>query len=454
MKLPFSKEKRTGDEVLDKIERLEQALQEKKPRLKPGLAGILSFSKKKKPAELKLGEEQPKIEEGQLKQEQKPGQEERDKPKEEEKKHWREEKPLVEAHLPRGLAKLKALKGKMLLSRKKKRRFDLRRFVRSINLQSFLEKAGLERLDAKKVSKTLFRINIIICGVISFIITIMNISFSKGLLNLVIFLLGFWLTVFLITLAVIWGAYLFYLDMRIFNRTKAVEAVFPDFLQLTSANISAGMPIDRALWYAVRPGFGVLAKEIETVAKNTMAGEDLSSALTNFANKYNSKIIQRSISLLLEGMAAGGELADLLNKVAMNIEETKLIKKEMASSVTTYVIFIIFATIIAAPVLFGLSTQLLEVIKAITGRLGPTMSSSGSMMGFSFSGEAIKTKDFRIFAYLMLSISAFSSACIISIIRKGRVKDGLAQIPVFIIVSLLIYTFASLLIKGMFSSIL
>jgi archaellum biogenesis protein FlaJ (TadC family) len=213
------------------------------------------------------------------------------------------------------------------------------------------------------------------------------------------------------------------------------------------------MPIDRALWYAVRPGFGVLAKEIETVAKNTMAGEDLSSALTNFANKYNSKIIQRSISLLLEGMAAGGELADLLNKVAMNIEETKLIKKEMASSVTTYVIFIIFATIIAAPVLFGLSTQLLEVIKAITGRLGPTMSSSGSMMGFSFSGDAIKTSDFRIFAYLMLSISAFSSACIISIIRKGRVKDGLAQIPVFIIVSLLIYTFASLLIKGMFSSL-
>ncbi len=354
--------------------------------------------------------------------------------------------------MPRGIAKLKSLKGKRLLSRKKKRKFDLRRFARSINLQSFLEKAGLERLDAKKVSKTLFRISIIICGVISFFIIIMNIVNNKGLVNLLVFLLGFWLTCFIIILALLWGAYLFYLDMRIFNRTKAVEAVFPDFLQLTSANISAGMPIDRALWYAVRPGFGVLAKEIESVAKNTMAGEDLSSALSNFANKYNSKIIQRSISLLLEGMAAGGELADLLNKVAMNIEETKLIKKEMASSVTTYVIFIIFATIIAAPVLFGLSTQLLVVIKAITGRLGSTMSSSSSMMGFSFSGDAIKTSDFRIFAYLMLGISAFSSACIVSIIRKGRVKEGLAQIPVFIIVALLIYTFASLLIGGMFSS--
>src|SRR4030042_1712475 len=384
MKLPFSKKKETGDDVLDKIEKLEQALQEKKPRFKPKLMGLQVFFKKKKPAEQKL-EEESKVEEEQPKQEEKPRQEEKKK-------------------------------------------------------------------QGKKVSKTLFRISIIICGVISFFIIIMNIVNNKGLVNLLVFLLGFWLTCFIIILALLWGAYLFYLDMRIFNRTKAVEAVFPDFLQLTSANISAGMPIDRALWYAVRPGFGVLAKEIESVAKNNMAGEDQRSAVFNFANKYNSKIIQRSISLLLGGKAAGGELADPLKKEAMNIEETKLIKKEMASSVTTYVIFIIFATIIAAPVLFGLSTQLLVVIKAITGRLGSTMSSSSSIMGFSFSGDAIKTSDFSIFAYLMLGISAFSSACIVSIIRKGRVKEGLAQIPVFIIVALLIYTFASLLIGGMFSS--
>src|SRR4030043_1012258 len=117
----------------------------------------------------------------------------------------------------------------------------------------------------------------------------MNIVNNKGLVNLLVFLLGFWLTCFIIILALLWGACLVFLDMRIFNRTKAVEAVFPDFLQLTSANISAGMPIDRALWYAVRPGFGVLAKEIESVAKNTMAGEDLRRALGNFSKKNNSK---------------------------------------------------------------------------------------------------------------------------------------------------------------------
>jgi pilus assembly protein TadC len=59
----------------------------------------------------------------------------------------------------------------------------------------------------------------------------------------------------------------FYFDYKIYQRTKEIEEVLPEFLQLTSANISAGMTIDRALWFAVRPKFGVLAKEIEEVAK-------------------------------------------------------------------------------------------------------------------------------------------------------------------------------------------
>jgi len=358
----------------------------------------------------------------------------------------------IKSKLDKTLRKdFKKIKKSKKVSKAKRKKFSLRGFARVINLQDFLEKAGLE-IKAKKLAKDVFRINIGICLVLSLVIIIFSIMNRGGFLNLLLFLLAFWVTVFFFLLAVIWAVYLFYLDMRIFHRTKAVETVFPDFLQLTSANISAGMPIDRALWYSVRPGFGVLAKEIENVAKNTMAGEDLSIALTTFAKKYNSKTIQRSINLLLEGLASGGEMAELLSKIAMNIEETKILKKEMAASVTTYVIFITFATILAAPVLFGLASQLLVVIKAITSKLGPNLMTSSSFFTFSFNSEAIKAADFKLFSYLMLTISAFSSACIVSVIRKGRIKEGITQIPVFIIISILVYTFASLIISGMFGA--
>lgn len=363
------------------------------------------------------------------------------------------DRPKFDKHVDKKFKKLRGLKDKRLFLKKKKKKFSLRGFAKIINLKDYLEKAGLE-ISAKQVTKKIFKISIYICLAISLIIIITNIVFKKGFVDLFVFLLGFWFTVFFFLFALIWILYLFYLDMKIFKRTRAVEAVFPDFLQLTSSNISAGMPIDKALWYAVRPSFGVLANEIEIVAKDTIAGEDLSTALTNFGRKYDSKVIQRSISLLLEGMAAGGEMADLLNKIALNIEETRILRKEMAASVTTYVIFITFATIIAAPVLFGLATQLLEVIKAITTSLASSITTSSSFFSFSFSSESIKTTDFRIFSYLMLIISSFSSACIVSIIRKGRVKAGLTRIPIFIIIAVISYTIASVIIRGMFSSML
>ncbi len=349
--------------------------------------------------------------------------------------------------------KLKNLKDKKIFKRKRTFNITLRGFARNINLQEYLEKAGLEGTDAQQVTKKIFRFDILLCILASLAIIITGVTFKTGLLSLLVILLGLWLTVFFLLLGIIWSVYLFYLDMKIYQRTKAVEEVFPDFLQLTSANISAGMPVDKALWYAVRPGFGVLAKEIENVAKNTMAGEDLSAALTMFSRKYDSKVIQRSISLLLEGMAAGGEMADLLNKISLNIEEEKILQKEMAASVTTYVIFITFATIVAAPVLFGLANQLLVVIGNITSKLGPTMKNANSFFTIGFSGNAIKTSDFRIFSYLVLIISAISSACIVSVIKKGRVKDGLKSIPVYIIVSVVLFTLASLIISSLFTGV-
>jgi len=363
-------------------------------------------------------------------------------------------KPSGHGQKSKGLShemnRLQALKEKKIFSHDKRKQFTIRGFIKAINLEQNLEKAGIKK-EAKHVTKELMRLNTFLLIFLSAIIIIIGLYNTRSFSDIIIFLIGGWLTGYPLLLAIIWSVFLFYLDMKIFQRTKAVELVFPDFLQLTSSNISAGIPVDRALWYAVRPNFGVLAKEIEIVAKNTMAGEDLGQALRDFAKKYNSKVISRSINLMLEGLAAGGEMADLLNKISLNIEETRILKKEMAANVTTYVIFITFATIMAAPFLFALSTQLLTIITAITSRMGDTMSSTSSFFSMSFSSESVKVSDFKIFSYVTLAISAFSSACIVTMIQKGRIKEGLSKIPVYILVSLTLYTLAYVIIGGMFS---
>ncbi|MFH1409553.1 MAG: type II secretion system F family protein [Nanoarchaeota archaeon] len=248
------------------------------------------------------------------------------------------------------------------------------------------------------------------------------------------------------------------MDIKIYQRRLAIEEVLPDFLQLTAANIRAGMPIDRALWYAVRPRFGVLANEIELVAKETLSGKDLQESLMQFSKKYDSPTVERSFNLLLSGIEAGGEIGDLLNKIAMNIQELRTMKKEMAANVTTYVIFISFATVAAAPFLFALSFNLLIVIQRIMSNISlPDENVGGGGMGNMLSNlntdTMIAPSEFQVFVVIMLLVTSFFSAVIVATIRHGSVKEGFKMIPPMMAGTVIIYFIASKILGIFLASI-
>jgi archaeal flagellar protein FlaJ len=190
--------------------------------------------------------------------------------------------------------------------------------------------------------------------------------------------------------------------------------------------------------------------EMETVAKATIAGEDLEKSLARLGQKYNSRMLRETINLIIEGIQSGGEMADLLNKLSANIKDTQLMRKEISASVTTYAIFIGVATVLAAPALFALSTQLLTIIQNIFSSINiDTSTGPSGLFSFNFSGESIQIKHFKIFAITVLAISSFFSASIISVIQKGSIKDGLKTIPLFLIVSILLYYAASSLFASL-----
>ncbi|MCB9362540.1 type II secretion system F family protein [Candidatus Woesearchaeota archaeon] len=243
------------------------------------------------------------------------------------------------------------------------------------------------------------------------------------------------------------GAFLL-LDVRIYQRRISIEEVLPDFLQLAASNIRSGMTVDKALWMAVRPQFGVLAKEIETVAKQTMSGEELDKALVEFAGKYDSPMLNRSIHLIVEGLNAGGELGGLLDKIALDLQETQSMIKEMAANVTSYVMFISFATLMAAPFMYGLSLQLLHITTSLMGNLDLS-SSGGTSIG---GGGGISADDFVVFALVSLAITSFFSGCIISTIKKGNIRSGYRSIPIYIIISIILFYGTSSALGGLFAN--
>lgn len=323
--------------------------------------------------------------------------------------------------------------------------------IRKRRLRFHLAKAGV-KINYKKVSRNIFVSCVILNLVISgFLMYYFSTSYGYTIGYVIVMMLVLWLFIFVILLFISWVAFYIFLDLRIFKRRAELEDVLPDFLQLASANIRAGMTIDKALWYAVRPRFGILAKEIEAVAKETMSGEDLRDALKKFSRKYDSMILKRAISLLIEGINAGGEMGGLLDKISSNIQEVKIMRKDMAANVSTYVIFIAFTTLLAAPFLFALANQLIIVVKTISGSV-TIPKGVGLGLPISFAGIGITPSDFRLFAIISLLITSLFSAMIIATIKKGSVKGGVKYIPIFMIVTVILFFIARIILDSVFSN--
>ncbi len=347
-------------------------------------------------------------------------------------------------------------KAAVIVKTMRKQKPKKRKRLQRKSLQQYLDKAGFEA-DAATVKRNTFR-TIILLFLISTGVLLYkmgcwgeNACAALGVWKTLGLITVIWTVVFLGALLLAMGAVYFYLDYWVYRRTREMEDVLADFLQLASANISAGMPIDRALWYSIRPSFGVLAREMEEVAKATMSGESLEESLIKFSRKYDSVLLKRSVSILIEGLQSGGELADLLNKIALNIDEIKVMKKEMAASVTTYAIFILIAAVCIAPVLFALATQLLTIIVAITGSLDLSTTQTFFSIGAVDPGMIT---NFERYSYMMLIVSSLFGASIVSVIKRGNVMEGIKGIPLFAAAAVVIYLLSSSLFGGIFGGII
>ena len=351
-------------------------------------------------------------------------------------------------HMPHPEGRIEFFKKKL----KKERQIKISSQARRQRMKSYIDRAGLD-ISTQKLSKIFFNITVLINLLLSgYLVYYFSITYGITWGTIILSMIVLWVFIFVFLIFAIWIMFYLAVDLRIFKRKLDIEDVLPDFLQLTASNINAGMTIDRALWFAVRPRFGVLAKEIESIAKDTMTGADLKSALEKFAAKYNSIILKRSISMLNEGIEAGGKIGDLLNRIATDVQEQKSVLKEMSANVTTYVIFIAFATIVATPFLFSLSGVLISVVQQISSGLGSTGNVAAiSGIPLSFSGVGITQTDFKIFAIVSLMLSSFFSASMISTIRNGNIKSGMKYIPIFIIVSLTIFFVALSLLESLIS---
>jgi len=239
------------------------------------------------------------------------------------------------------------------------------------------------------------------------------------------------------------------------SRAAEIEKVLPDVLQLMSANIRAGMTVDRALWLSARPEFGVFEEEIRKAGARTLGGKPIKVALLEMSSRIKSNILEKAVRLLIEGIEAGGELAHLLEETSNNVRITQSLKKEIKASVTTYSIFILFAAVIGAPALYAISLFFVETMTRLwSPKMLGGIQVTGSTMGGGMLSKAgpptITVDQLFWFAVSSIVVTTFFGSLIIGLIQTGKEKNGLRFVIPFMLGGLAVFLLAQFVIKMMF----
>ncbi len=244
----------------------------------------------------------------------------------------------------------------------------------------------------------------------------------------------------------------FYIDAR---KTK-MENMLPDFFQITAANLRSGISLERAMLLAARPEFTFLSEEVKELNRRVFGGQTLELSLAEFGQRYRSFQLNHAIRMISESLRYGGAMADLIGQISADMRNQQLIQKEVAGQLLMYTIFVAFAGLIAAPVLYGLTSQMIVVTDDVWNGILQSNPNGLPSAGVSFLKPAppqITPAQYDDFSYAAIIIITGFASLIMSAISSGSAVKGLRFMPIFIVVGIIIFIMVQNVIGAMFSGL-
>jgi Flp pilus assembly protein TadB len=261
--------------------------------------------------------------------------------------------------------------------------------------------------------------------------------------------------VVVVSFAAVWMLPLVLLSMLTANRTNAVEDSLPDVLSMVAQNMKAGMTSYNALWSAARPEFGPLAIEIQNVAKATLTGIPLTDALVSMTNHVKSQKLPRSVRLIVQGMKSGGDLPAVLHAITTDMRKESNLKKAMAAETGAHSIFILFAIMVGAPLLFSVSFQFISIFSAMMTKLNVAeLAKNAPKSMISLSELSITPDFFMTYSIAILIVSGFFGALLIGILKTGSITEGIPSMPAYVVIPIVIYFVMKFLLGMVFGSMI
>jgi tight adherence protein B len=120
-----------------------------------------------------------------------------------------------------------------------------------------------------------------------------------------------------------------YLSLRRRRRFAAFKDQLADTLQLMSGSLSAGLSLPQSVDTVVREGVDPIAGEFRRALMETRLGVEMEEALMGVANRMRSVDFEWIVMAIRIQREVGGNLAELLTKVAETIREREYLHRQV-----------------------------------------------------------------------------------------------------------------------------
>lgn len=229
------------------------------------------------------------------------------------------------------------------------------------------------------------------------------------------------------------------------RRIDEIEEVLPDALKQMADTLKAGGTYEYALRELSTASYGPLTKEVDTVLRKLEEGENFENSLHSLSENIDSRLVQRSITIIIDSIKAGAGLADVLDEIADDIRELHHIKVERRSRTIMGFMFLLFAGSIVAPAIFGLVTTIINFLIS-------AVSNSGIATAVQITAAIAVRDQLLLLLQVYVFIEVIASSIMLGIMREGKPSKSLIYAPILLFVAYVSMTAAAILsdmiIKG------
>jgi archaellum biogenesis protein FlaJ (TadC family) len=209
----------------------------------------------------------------------------------------------------------------------------------------------------------------------------------------------------------------------------SIERDFSDALKQMADTLKAGDTYASALREIVNSDYGRLSEEMKIALRRLEEGENVETALRGFAERVDSRLIKRTIVIILDSIKTGSSLSDLLEDISDDVRELYRIKEQRKANTTMQFMFMIAAGGFIAPMIFGEVTAVMSMFSSLTFEAITASNQATQQMGVFI--------ELLIQAYVFVAI--VGTGLMMSLIREGKLNKSIIYIPLLLLAGYTMY---------------